>query len=146
MGFLKLSQEIDGIRFKLVQYLHPSLFVQGLFLWRLVYKLRRRNKSTFLKFGNILLRYAIIFPGLLAAEIWFWANFKISFTLAQHSQTKMRTGIAFQHQDACSVAGRRLHSSDNDNNQVYVKIIDNFYVIVHAKVRRNLMVSYFKLN
>ena len=44
----------------------------------------------------------------------------------------MRIRIAVQHQDACSLAGRRLHSSDNDNNKVYVKIIDNFYVIVHA--------------
>ena len=44
----------------------------------------------------------------------------------------MRIGITVQQQDSCGIAGRRPHSSDNDNNKVYVKIIDNFYVIVHA--------------
>ena len=48
----------------------------------------------------------------------------------------MRTGIADQHQYACIVAGRKLHSSENDKNQVYIKIIDNFYVIVQARISR----------
>ena len=47
----------------------------------------------------------------------------------------MRTGLAIRHQDNCSVVGPRLHSSDNNNNKVYVKIIDNLYVILHA-IRR----------
>ena len=47
----------------------------------------------------------------------------------------MRIGIAVRHQYACSVAGRRLHSSDYDKNQIYVEIIDNFYVIVQAGIR-----------
>ena len=44
----------------------------------------------------IILRYEIISPGLLAAEIWFWADLKISFTLAQHNQNKNA------NQDRCS--------------------------------------------
>ena len=46
----------------------------------------------------------------------------------------MRIRIAVQRQDACSAAGRRLHSSDNDKNQVYVNIIGNFYVIVKVRI------------
>ena len=37
---------------------------------------------------GILLNSVIIFPGLIYGEIWFWANFKISLALAQHSQDK----------------------------------------------------------
>ena len=47
----------------------------------------------------------------------------------------MRIRIDVQLQDACGVEGQRLHSSDNDKNQVYVKIIDTFYVIVQARIR-----------
>ena len=47
----------------------------------------------------------------------------------------MKIWIAVQHQAACSVSGLILHSSDNDKNQVYVKIIDNFYVIVQSRIR-----------
>ena len=35
-----------------------------------------------------LLHSATIIQVLLAGEIWFWANFRISFALAQHSQEK----------------------------------------------------------
>ena len=51
----------------------------------------------------------------------------------------MRIGIAVQHQDDCMVAVRRLHSSDNDNNQVYVNMVDDFYVIVHTRIRRVIL-------
>ena len=47
----------------------------------------------------------------------------------------MRIRIVAQHQDASSAAGQRLISSENDNNKVYVKIIDNLYVIVNARKR-----------
>ena len=47
----------------------------------------------------------------------------------------MQIGIAVQHQAACNFVGRRLISSNNDNNKFCVKIIDNFYVIVHARRR-----------
>ena len=47
----------------------------------------------------------------------------------------MRIGIANQHHGACSVAVQRLNSSDNNKNQVYVKIIDNFYVILQDRRR-----------
>ena len=47
----------------------------------------------------------------------------------------MRIRITVQHQDACSIAGWRLHSSENDDNNVYVKIIGKFYDIVHARRR-----------
>ena len=66
-------------------------------------------------------------------------NFKNRFALAQHGERKIRIGVAVQHQDVCSVAGRRLHSSDNDNNQVYVNMVDNFYVIVHTRIRRVIL-------
>ena len=46
----------------------------------------------------------------------------------------MRIGVAVKHQYTCSVAGRRLNSSDNDKNQFYVNIIDNFYVMVQASI------------
>ena len=47
------------------------------------------------------------------------------FALDQHIQENFLIGITVKHQDVCSIAGRRLHSSDNDKNQFYVKIIDN---------------------
>ena len=47
----------------------------------------------------------------------------------------MRIDIVVQHQDYCSVTSRRLYSSDNDKNKVYVKIFDNFYVIIQARIR-----------
>ena len=47
----------------------------------------------------------------------------------------MRIWIAVQHQDAYSVAGRRLHSNDYDKNQVYVNIFDNLYVVVKYRIR-----------
>ena len=40
-----------------------------------------------------------IFPGLLAGEIWFWADLKISFALAQHIPNKNSS------QDWCSIPG-----------------------------------------
>ena len=63
---------------------------------------------------NVLLHNAIIFPGLLTGEILFLANSKISSALTQHSQEKNWFRIAVQHQDAWSVAFRRLHSRAND--------------------------------
>ena len=47
----------------------------------------------------------------------------------------MRIGIAVQHQYACGVAGRKMYSSENDKNQVYVNIITNLYVVVQARIR-----------
>ena len=47
----------------------------------------------------------------------------------------MQIGINVQHQDACSVACRRLNYSENDKNQVYVDIIYNYYVIVKVSIR-----------
>ena len=47
----------------------------------------------------------------------------------------MRTGIAVQHRYACIVAGQILRYIDDDNNKFYVKIIDDFYVIVQARIR-----------
>ena len=47
----------------------------------------------------------------------------------------MKIGIVVQHQDTCSVAGWKMHSSNNDENKVYVNIIDKFYVIVQARIR-----------
>ena len=69
---------------------------------------------------------------------------KSALHLLSIARTKMRIGIAVQHQDVCSVAGRRLNSSDNDKKQVYVKIIDNFYVIVHARRRWDVTQHNFK--
>ena len=46
----------------------------------------------------------------------------------------MKIRISVQHQYACSSAGWRLRSSDNDKDQVYVNIIDNLYFIVQARV------------
>ena len=66
---------------------------------------------------------------MLAGKIWFWENFKISFALDWHIQEKKRIKISVQHQDDCIVVGQRLCYSDNDKNEVYVKIIDDFYVI-----------------
>ena len=48
---------------------------------------------------------------------------------------KMQIWIAFQHKDACIVVVQRLNSNDYVKNQVYVNIIDNFYVIEHARRR-----------
>ena len=53
------------------------------------------------------------------------------------SRKRIRIRIAVQHQNACVVAGRILRSSENDNNKVYLKNIDNFYVKVHAIRRRD---------
>ena len=72
----------------------------------------------------VLLSYTIIFPGLLDGEIWFWANFKISFALDHHSQNK------HANQDIYLTL-RLLHHSGvgdfilvyNDNNKVHVNII-----------------------
>ena len=47
---------------------------------------RRRIKGA--DEARILLHYAIIFTGLLAGEILFWGNSKISFALDYHSQEK----------------------------------------------------------
>ena len=53
--------------------------------------------------------------------------------LISTARKKTRIVIAVQHQDECSIAGQRIHSSNNDNNTVYVNIIDIFYVIVQAR-------------
>ena len=40
-----------------------------------------------------------------------------------------------------------MRSIDDNNNKLYVKIIDYFYVVVHARrVMCNVVVSYFKIN
>ena len=48
----------------------------------------------------------------------------------------MRIRVTVQHQGALNIAGWRLHSRENDNNQVYVNMVDNFYVIVHTRIKR----------
>ena len=47
----------------------------------------------------------------------------------------MRIRIAVEYQYACIVAGWILRSIDDDKNKSDVKIIDDFYVIVHARIR-----------
>ena len=47
----------------------------------------------------------------------------------------MRIRLSVQHQHAYSVAGRRLHSSEDGKNLVYVNIIDNFYGILQSRIR-----------
>ena len=59
--------------------------------------------------------------------------------LLSTAKTKMKIVIAVQHQDACSVAGQGLYSSENDNKKLYVNIVDNFYVIVHTRIRRVIL-------
>ena len=49
--------------------------------------------------------------------------------LAQHSQEKNRIRICVQHQDAC------MNSIGENNNKIYAKIIDNFYFIVHSRIK-----------
>ena len=44
----------------------------------------------------------------------------------------MQIWIAVKNQDACIVAVQILHSIDDDNNKLYFKIIDDFYVVVDA--------------
>ena len=51
----------------------------------------------------------------------------------------MRIGIAVQHQDACSVAGWRMHSRENYGNQVYVNKVDKFNVIILTRIRRVIL-------
>ena len=48
----------------------------------------------------------------------------------------MRIGISVYHQDSCIFAGQIMLSIGDDNNKVYVKIIDDFYVILHVRRRR----------
>ena len=48
----------------------------------------------------------------------------------------MRIRVAVQHQNACSVAVQGLHYTDKDNNQLYVNMVDNFYFIVHTKIKQ----------
>ena len=43
----------------------------------------------------------------------------------------MQIRIAVQHQNACRFSDRILGYSEDDNNELYVNTIDNFYVIVH---------------
>ena len=83
----------------------------------------------------ILLRSEIIFPGLLAGEILFWANFKISFSLAHHSQEKMRIGIDVQLQYACRVSVRVMHSSEGYR----------YYILVHDRRRWSYLETNGKL-
>ena len=51
----------------------------------------------------------------------------------------MRIEITVQDKDACSIAGRRLHYSDNNHNQEYVDMVDNFYVILHTRIKRVIL-------
>ena len=55
--------------------------------------------------------------------------------------TKMWIRIAVKHQDACIEVGCILRSIDNNKNDIYVEIIDDLYVIAHA--RRRLCVTYW---
>ena len=48
----------------------------------------------------------------------------------------MRILVSIQHQCSCINAGCRLHYSEPDKNQVYVIMADNFYVILHTRIRR----------
>ena len=48
----------------------------------------------------------------------------------------MRIRITVRHQDECSIACWRLNYSNNDDNQVYVHIVDKFYVTVDTRIRR----------
>ena len=54
--------------------------------------------------------------------------------LLKTARTIIRIGIAVQYQYACIVKGQGLNSRDNDNNQVYFKIIDNLYIIVQDNI------------
>ena len=54
---------------------------------------------------------------------------KLVLHLIGTSRTKIRINISVQHQDSCIVVGQRLCYSDNNKNEVYVKIIDDFYAI-----------------
>ena len=65
----------------------------------------------------------------------FEKNSKSVFHLISTARTKISIGIAVQHQYACIVADRILRYIDGDNNKLYVKIIDDFYVIVQVNIR-----------
>ena len=75
------------------------------------------------------------FPGFAYWGDLILSEFQISFALAQHIQENNATQDRCIHQDACIVAGWILHSNNNDNNTLYINIIDNFYVIVNARIR-----------
>ena len=51
----------------------------------------------------------------------------------------MRIRITVRHQDECRIACWRLNYSNNDDNQVYVHIVDKLYVIVHTRIRRIIL-------
>ena len=62
-------------------------------------------------------------------------------------RTRVRIMITVWHQYAHIVMDLRLRSSGGNNTKFYVKMIDNFYVIVRGRrrARCNLMVSYLKI-
>ena len=47
----------------------------------------------------------------------------------------MQISIAVQQKGTCSIVGWRLRSNGGYNNEVSICIIDNFYVIVHPRIR-----------
>ena len=84
----------------------------------------------------ILLPYAIFFRVCLLGRSDFEQISKSVLRLLSTSRTKMRIRAAVQQKYACSVVGWKLRSSGGNEKKVYVNIIDNFYVIVHARRRR----------
>ena len=76
--------------------LQTRIYVQHQYAWSVVVQRLCYSEGSTQYILVILLRSAAIFWGFLAGEIWFWANFKTSFTLAQHSQDKTA------NQDFCS--------------------------------------------
>ena len=52
-----------------------------------------------------------------------------SLDTTKTKKQKKQISIAVRYQDICSMAGRRV------SHAVYVKMIDNFYAIAHARRR-----------
>ena len=77
----------------------------------------------------------LIFPGLLAGIFDFNKKLNSILRFISTVRTEMRISITVQYQDNCSVEGQRLNSSAGDNNNVYINMVDNFYVTVHARRR-----------
>ena len=89
---------------KTLNHISGDAFIYGK-MWFYLDCLRRPDSCSV----AILLRSAIISPGFLAGDIWFWANFKIIFALSQHSKDKDEI------QDCCSTP-KFLKSCGSDTN------------------------------
>ena len=73
------------------------------------------------------------FPGFSCWVDLILIKFQNQFRDFSAQPGKIRTGVFVERQYAYNVAGWRLNSSYNDNNKFYVRIIDNFYIIVHTR-------------